>query len=52
MIADMINNKKLNHVATELFIRGKELNILIVFIKQSNFKWPKDIKLNSTRFLL
>ena len=32
MIADMINNKKLNPVVTELFIRGKNLDILIVFI--------------------
>ena len=32
MIADMINNKKLNPVVTELFIRGRKLNILIVFI--------------------
>ena len=32
MIADMINNKKLNPVVTELFIRGKNLDISIVFI--------------------
>ena len=32
MIADMINNKKLNPIVTELFIRGKKLNISIVFI--------------------
>ena len=32
MIADMINNKKLNPVVTELFIRGRKLNISIVFI--------------------
>ena len=38
MIADMINNKKLNPVVTELFIRGKKkLNISIVFITQSYF---------------
>ena len=35
MIADMINNKKLNSVVTELFIRGRKLNISIVFITQS-----------------
>ena len=34
MIADMINNKKLNSVVTELFIRGRKLNISIVFITQ------------------
>ena len=35
MIADMINNKKLNSILTELFIRGKKLNISLVFITQS-----------------
>ena len=35
MIADMINNKKLNSVVTELFIRGRKLNISLVFITQS-----------------
>ena len=34
MIADMINNKKLNPIVTELFIRGRKLNISIVFITQ------------------
>ena len=46
MIADMINNKKL------MFIRGRKLNIYIVFITQSYFKLPKDVRLNSTHFLL
>ena len=32
MIADMINNKKLNSIVTELFIRGRKLNISLVFI--------------------
>ena len=41
MIADMINNKKLIPVVTELFIRGRKLNISIVFITQSYFKVPK-----------
>ena len=50
MIADMINNKKLNPVVTELFIRGRKLNISIVFIAQSYFKVPKDVRLNSTHF--
>ena len=52
MIADMINNKKLNPVVTELFIRGKKLNISIVFITQSYFKVPKGVRLNSTHFFL
>ena len=42
MIADMINNKNLNSVVTELFIRGRKLNNSLVFITQSYFKVPKD----------
>ena len=51
MIADMINNKKLNSIVTELFIRDRKLNIPIIFITQSYFKVPKDFRLNSTHFL-
>ena len=43
MIADMINKNKLNPIVTELFIRGRKLNIYIVFITQSYFKVPKDV---------
>ena len=50
MIADMIINKKNNPVVTELFIRGRKLNISIAFITQSYFKVPKDVRLNSTHF--
>ena len=52
MIADMINNNKLNSVVTELFIRCRKLNISIVFITQSYFKVPKDVRLNSTHFFI
>ena len=52
MIADMINNKKVNSIVTELFIRGKKLNISLVFITQSYFQVPKDIRLNSTHFFI
>ena len=52
MIADMINNKKLDSTVTELFIRGRKLNISIVFITQSYFKVPKDVRLNSTHFFI
>ena len=52
MIADMIDNKKLNPMVTELFIRGRKLNISIVFITQSYFKVPKDVRLNSTHFFI
>ena len=52
MIADMINNKKLNSVVTELFIRGRKLNISLVFITQSYFKVPKDVRLNTSHFFI
>ena len=52
MIADMIHNKKLNSIVTELFIRGRKLNISLVFIRQSYFKVPKDGRLNSTHFFI
>ena len=48
MITDMINNKILNLIVTELLIRGRKLNISIIFITQSYFKVPKDVRLNST----
>ena len=52
MIADMINNNKLNLIVTELFISGRKLNISIVFITQSYFKVPKDVRLNSAHFFI
>ena len=42
MIADMINNKKINSIITKLFIRDRKLNISLVFITQLYFKVPKD----------
>ena len=50
MIADIINNEKLYSTATKLFIRGSKWNISIVFITQSYFKVPKDVRLNTTHF--
>ena len=50
MIAEIINDKKLNSIATKLFIRGTKLNISLVFITQSYFKLSKDLRLNSTNF--
>ena len=52
MTADMINNKKLNSIVTELFIRGRKLNISLVFITQSYFKVPKDVRLNTSHFFI
>ena len=52
MIADMTNNKKLNSIVIELFIRCRKLNISLVFISQSYFKLPKDVRNNSTHFFI
>ena len=48
----MISNKKLNPIVTELFIRCRKLNISLVFISQSYFKVPKDVRNNSTHFFI
>ena len=50
IIADMINNKKLNQTVTELFIRGRKRDISIAFITQSYFKVPKDVRFNTKNF--
>ena len=52
MIADMLSNKKLDPIVTELFIRGRKLNISLVFITQSYFTVPKNIRLNSTYYFI
>ena len=52
MIVDMINDKKLKSVVTELFIRGRKLNTSLVFITQSYFKVAKDVRLNTTHFFI
>ena len=52
MIVDIIKNKKLNSIFTELFIRGRKLNISLVFITQSYFKVPKDVRLNTSHFFI
>ena len=48
IIADMLGNKKLIPIATEFFIRGRKLSISLVFITQSYFDLPKDIRINSS----
>ena len=52
MIADIINNKKLNSIITELFIRRRKLNISLVFITQSYFKISKNVRPNSTHVFI
>ena len=52
MIADVESNKKLSPVVTELFLRGRKLNISLLFISQSYFKVPKTIRLNATHYFI
>ena len=52
MIADRIHNKKLNSIVTKLLIRGRKLNIYLVFITRSYFKVPKDVRLNTTHLFI
>ena len=52
MIAHMLSNKNLNKIVTELFIRGRKLNIPLVFITQFYFAVPKNIRLNSTHYFI
>ena len=52
MIADMLSNKKLNPIVTELFIRSRKINICLVFITQSNSAVPKNITLTSTHYFI
>ena len=52
MIADIITNKRLNPIVTELFIRGRKLNISISLLLNHTLKMPKDVRLNSTHFFI
>ena len=52
MIADIMTNKTFQSIIKELFIRCKKLNISLVFINQFSFSVPKDVRLNSTHFLI
>ena len=52
MIPDMRSNKILNPIVTELFIRGRKLNIFIVFITQSYFALPKNTRLNPMHYFI
>ena len=52
MIADIVTNKKFQAIIKELFIRCRKLNISLIFITQSYFSVPKDVRLNSTHYLI
>ena len=45
-------NKKLSPIVTELFLKGRKLNISLVFISQCYFKVPKTIRLNTTHYFI
>ena len=52
IIPDMLINQKPNPIVTELFIRGRKQNIFLVFMTQSYFALPKNIRLNSTLYFI
>ena len=47
----MKSNKNLSPIATELFLRGRKLNVSLIFISESYFKVPKRIRLNALHTL-
>ena len=52
MIADIMTNETLQAITKELFIRCQRLNKSLVFITQSYFSIPKEVRLNSTHYLI
>ena len=52
MIADMIDNKRLNSIVTDFFIRDRKLNIPLAFITQLYFEVPNNFRLNSTQLFI
>ena len=52
MIADIMTNKKFQTIIKELFTSCRKLSISLVFITQSYFSVPKDVRLNSTHYLI
>ena len=52
MITDIVTNKKFKALIKELFVRCRKRNISLVFITQSHFSVSKDVKLNSTHYLI
>ena len=47
-----MTNKKFQAITKGLFIRCRKLNISLVFITQSYFSLPKDVRLNPTHYLI
>ena len=52
MMTDIMTNKKFQSIIKKLFIRCRKLNISLVFITQSYFSVPKEVRLNSAHYLI
>ena len=52
MIADIMTNKKFQAIIKELFSRSRKLNISLAFTTESYFSVPKEVRLNSTHYLI
>ena len=52
MASDLMTNKKFQTIIKELLIRLRKLNIFFVFITQCYFSVPKEVRLNSTHYLI
>ena len=52
MIADMGSIRKLSPMVTDLFLRGRKVNISFLSVSQSYFKVPKIIRLNATHYFI
>ena len=52
MVADIMSNKKFQDIIKKLFIRCRKINISLVFITQSYFSVPKDVRLNTTHYFI
>ena len=48
----LLDDKKFQSIIKELFIRYKKVNVSLVFITQSHTSVPKDVRLNSTQYLI
>ena len=52
IVSELFELCEINSIVSELFIRGRKLNISLIFITQSYFKVPKDVRLNTTHFFI
>ena len=52
MIADMLSNKRIDPLVTELFTTSRKISISLIFVTQSYFAVPKDIRLKCTHYYI